>query len=137
MVPSSINRSGLVIVDSILAGAIILQGVSYGLSPNTTAAINSLALLGIAAISAWTAAKTSAIKKVADATHTLSNSAMGAQLLANVQNLEALGVLAHRFAQNGVEADIAYAAAIDVRVEAAKEEYQDHIRKQAVVDSKV
>jgi hypothetical protein len=60
---------------------------------------------------------------------------MGVQLLANVQNLEALSVLAHRFAENNNAADIAAAVAIDVRVESAKTVYQEHLKQQAVVDA--
>ena len=129
------HRTGYAIADLIILVAVILQGVSFGINPNTTAAINTLALLGIAIIGAWTAHKTSAIKKVADATHILTNSAMGAQLLANVQNLQAMAVLAHRFAENGNAADIAAAVAIDVRVEEAKAKYQDHVKRQAIVDA--
>lgn len=110
-------------------------GYVIGVDSNTAQAINSVAILGVAIITAWTAAKAAAIKRVADATHVLSNSAMGAQLLANVQNLEALSVLAHRFAENKNEADKAAADAIDVRVKAAKEEYQEHLKRQAIVDA--
>jgi len=115
----------------------VAAAASYavGLDPGVAQAINSVAILGVACITAWTAAKAAQIKKVADATHALSNSAMGVQLLANVQNLEALSVLAHRFAENNNAADIAAAVAIDVRVESAKTVYQEHLKQQAVVDA--
>jgi len=129
------QRTGLVVADLIVIGAVVLQGVSFGINPNTAAAINSLAILGVAVITAWTASKAAAIKKVADATHILTNSAMGAQLLANVQNLQAMAVLAHRFAENNNASDIAAAAAIDVRVEEARAKYQEHVKRQAVVDA--
>jgi phosphoribosylanthranilate isomerase len=138
-----IHRTGHLTADLIAIGAVALQGVSFGINPSTTQAISSLALLGVAVIGVWTANKTAKIKKVVDdtqkvavATHTLSNSAMGAQLLNNVQTLESLSVFAHRLAESNNPSDIAAAVAIDVRVEAAKAEYQEHVKKQAVVDSK-
>lgn len=77
------------------------------------------------------------VKRVADATHTLSNSAMGQQLVTNLATMEALSVVLHRIAagQGGVEADVEAAKAIDVRVAAAKKEYTEHLIKQAVVDA--
>ena len=130
------TRTGHVVTDAVIVSAVALQGVSFGISPSTTQAINSIVLLALAVIGAWTAAKTSQVKKIAEATHTLTNSAMGAQLLTNVQNLEALAVLAHRFAENNNESDIAAASAIDVRVAAAKALYQKHLINQATVDAK-
>src|ERR1700690_3356296 len=130
-------------IDPLLAtseGAVIVVALSFGgyvvgLDPGIAAAINSVAILGVAVITAWTAAKAAAIKKVTDATHVLTNTAYGAQLLINGQNLEALAVLSHRFAESGGRADVDAAAAIDVRVEAAKAEYQMHLKQQAVVDA--
>jgi hypothetical protein len=78
------------------------------------------------------------VKHTGEATHTLSNSAMGAQLQVNVATLEALSVVLHRVAVTSKEeADAAAALAVDVRVDAAKKVLQDHLTKQAVVDSKV
>ena len=129
------HRTGYAVADMVIMGAMVLQGINLGLSPSTTEAINSVAMLAIAIIGIWTAHKTSTIKKVADATHVLTNSAMGEQLLANVQNLQAMAVLAHRFAENNNAGDIASAVAIDVRVEEAKAKYQEHVKNQAIVDA--
>ena len=78
------------------------------------------------------------VKKTGEATHTLSNSAMGAQLAINVELLQALSVQAHRFAtMTGQEGDTATAKAFDVRVTGAQKLYQEHLTKQAVVDAEL
>jgi hypothetical protein len=78
------------------------------------------------------------VKKTSEATHILSNSAMGAQLAINVELLQALSVQAHRFASlTKQDGDVATAKAFDVRVEGAKKLYQEHLTKQAVVDAQV
>jgi len=78
------------------------------------------------------------VKKTGEATHTLSNSAMGAQLLSSIADKEALAVVLHSVAtKSGVLSDLEAAAAMDVRVEAAKKLYQEHVRNQAVVDAKL
>lgn len=80
--------------------------------------------------------KIESVRKTGEATHELSNSAMGQQLLTNVELLAELSVQAHRFAAVTKEAaDLATAQAFDVKVEAAKKLYETHVRKQAVVDA--
>ena len=99
---------------------------------------------GAAWLTAWsalTASKNNSkaiahVDKVAVATHELSNSAMEAQLLANVQNLEMGLVFARRLADTGTEADKAAAKALEIRVEAAKQEHREHQLKQAKVDAR-
>jgi hypothetical protein len=76
------------------------------------------------------------VKHTSEATHTLSNSAMGQQLRENLATLQAWAVDRHRIAANGQEAEIAAAAAVDVKVEAARKALQDHLTKQAVVDAR-
>lgn len=87
---------------------------------------------------AWNAHRIESVKKTAEATHTLSNSAMGGQILGKVQALTASAVVARRLAQvTNSPADFANAAALDVQVAAAATEYQTHVSNQAVVDSKI
>ena len=76
------------------------------------------------------------VERVAVATHALSNSAMEAQLLANVQNLELASVAFKRLAEKGDEADKAAYEAVLVRVAAATVEYRNHQIKQAGVDAR-
>jgi hypothetical protein len=117
-------------------------GTDIGLSPSLTTTINSLALLGIAAISAWTAAKqanrdktVASIKKTGEATHTLSNSAMAAQLKMNVQFATQTSVLAHRLADVTKQAgDIAAAIAADIVIKEQEAILQKHLIAQAKVD---
>jgi hypothetical protein len=118
-------------------------GTDIGLSPNLTTMINSIALLGIAAISAWTAAKQAnrdkqvlSIKRTGEATHTLSNSAMAAQLKMNVQFATQTAVLAHRLAESTKqEGDIAAALAADIVVKEQEAILQKHLIAQAKVDT--
>ena len=98
--------------------------------------INNAFLAIIAVSGAYTLWKTQQIKKVADATHILSNSAMGQQLLSKVQILESLSVVAHRLAHTtNNSADTAAADAIDVRVQSAQQDYEKHQQRQAIVDA--
>lgn len=78
----------------------------------------------------------SSVKATTEATHTLSNSAMGEQMKSTLAALMALSVVQHRLAANGQEAEVAAAEAVDVQVEAARKLLQDHLTKQAVVDAK-
>jgi hypothetical protein len=138
-----IHRTGHSITDLIAVFAVALQGVSFGINPSTTQAISSLALLGVAVIGVWTANKASKIKKVVDdtkkvavATHVLSNSAMEAQLRMNVQSWTASSVMAHRLAEiTKQDGDVAAAKAIDVVVKEQEAILQKHQLSQAVVDA--
>jgi hypothetical protein len=103
--------------------------------PDLTKAIDDIALLGILIMGAWNTAKISRVGKTANAIHTLSNSAMGAQLQQKVDLLKALAVFAHRFADIGNDADKAAATALDVRVRSAEKDLQDHLVRQALVDA--
>jgi hypothetical protein len=77
------------------------------------------------------------VEKTSEAIHTLSNSAMGAQLLTKVELLQMLAVQAHRLAEVTKEAaDAAVAQSFEVQVAAAKKVYQDHLMQQAVVDAR-
>src|ERR1700691_1573682 len=118
-------------------------GTELGLSESTTTAINSLALLGIAVLSAWTASKQAgrdkkveSIKKTGEATHTLSNSAMAAQLKMNVQFATQTAVLAHRLADvTKQEGDVAASLAADIVVKEQEAILQKHLIAQAKVDA--
>jgi hypothetical protein len=75
---------------------------------------------------------------IARDTHTLVNSQAGQALLQRVELLQALAVQAHRFAALTHDpGDAAAALAFEVQVKAAETSYQDHMRKQAVVDARV
>jgi hypothetical protein len=67
--------------------------------------------------------------------HTLSNSAMGAQLKGAIEVAEQVAVLAHRLAESGAAGDVAVAAAADLKVAANKVLYQEHQIQQAKVDA--
>jgi hypothetical protein len=77
-------------------------------------------------------------KKTGEATHILTNSAMGQQLLDGIADKQALSVVLHTLATNsGKPEDLAAAIAMDVRVKAAEVKYQQHQRNQAIVDEKM
>jgi len=113
--------------------------------------INSLALLGIALIGLWNSRKNAQIQKTASdtkktaddtktiavATHTLSNSAMGAQLQMQLQFSQQIAVLARRIAKSGDPGDVAAATAADVVVKQQQEILQNHLVQQAKVDATV
>ena len=81
----------------------------------------------------WIALRT---KKVVDATHQLSNSAMGAQLQDAVDSALEKSVLQHRLAElTNADGDKAAAAAADLRVIAKKKLLYDHLANQAIVDA--
>jgi hypothetical protein len=76
------------------------------------------------------------IKKTGEAIHTLSNSAMGAQLKKNVQFAKANAILYHRLAViSGIPSDLAAAMAADVVTESEVELLNTHLAQQAKVDS--
>jgi ribose/xylose/arabinose/galactoside ABC-type transport system permease subunit len=136
-------RTGYLAVDLVMVGVIIFQGWNFASNPNFINAANSIALLGIAAIGAWQATKAAArdkiivsIKKTAEATHILSNSAMGEQLKTAVQFATSTSVIAHRLADLTKEAgDAAYATATDVVVKEQQALLQKHLTAQAVIDA--
>lgn len=106
--------------------------------------VNSLALIGAGLVLAYNTAKSAKrdkkideVKETTDAVHILTNSQMGSQLLEKLQLTEELSVFAHHAADRGTPADVAAAVAIDVRVLARKQEYQDHLIRQAKVDADV
>jgi len=76
------------------------------------------------------------IKETGEATHTLSNSSMGAQLKLNVVALRTAAVALHRLAvQTKADADIAAAKAADVAVHEAESILEIHLQRQAQVDA--
>jgi hypothetical protein len=86
---------------------------------------------------AWLAYKQAVMKKVVDATHTLSNSAMGTQLKAGVDAAKALAVALHRTADlTKTPGDQAAAAAADESALARQTVLDNHLRQQAIVDEK-
>lgn len=92
--------------------------------------------LTTAALVAWNTWRQQKQGKQVTAIHTLTNSAMGAQLKLNVEFAQQNSVLAHRLAAiSNSEGDIAAAAAADVVVETQKAIYQEHILRQAKVDA--
>jgi hypothetical protein len=147
-----IVKTGHAVADLVIVGAVVLQGISLGISPTTTTAINSLALLAIAIIGAWQAAKASArdkqiaaikqtsnaTKRVAEATHTLTNSAMGAQLLSTVEMLKEMLAIRQQTASIPPTNDNKYGMdALSVRIKLAEDLYQKHVIAQAKVDAKI
>lgn len=105
--------------------------------------VNSISLLGLGILGAWTTYQSAkrdkeiaSVKKTGEAIHTLSNSAMGAQLKKNVQFAQANATLAHRMAEITKEsADIAAAIAADIVVKQEQELLQVHLIQQAIVDA--
>jgi hypothetical protein len=84
---------------------------------------------------AWNAWRANKTAKVVNAVHTLTNSAMGAQLKINVDNAQRAAVMAHRIADiTKQEGDIAAAKAADLEVIQQQAVYQDHVVRQAKVD---
>lgn len=95
------------------------------------------AIAFIAFMSVWNNRQNKKNGAVIDKVHTLSNSAMGAQLKLNVEFAEANAVQAHRIAEITKEdGDTAAAIAADVRVKSQQFLYQEHLTQQAKVDSK-
>ena len=66
----------------------------------------------------------------------LSNSAMGSQLQSKVETTQQIAVLSHRLAEYTKQPEAEAAAiAADLKVLQAKQEYQDHLIRQAKVDA--
>jgi len=127
-----------------ITSLVILQGAaSVFTNQNFINAVNTFALLGIATIGAWQATRSAArdkviisIKKTTEATHVLTNSAMGEQLKTAVQFATSTSVLAHRLAALTKEAgDAAYATATDIVVKEQQALLQKHLTAQAIVDA--
>jgi hypothetical protein len=94
-----------------------------------------LVTIGTAALVIWGNYQAKRTQRIVRDVHTLTNSAMGDQLLGKVELLEAMLVLAQRLAESGTDADIAAADALAVRVESAKVKYAEHQLQQARVDA--
>jgi len=106
------------------------------LSPNDMNAGNIM-LLAIGITTAWNAYQAGKIKKTGEATHMLSNSAMGEQKKLNVDFARRYAVQAHRIAEiTNVDADKVAAEAADVVVKDQEMIYQQHLINQAKVDAK-
>ena len=104
----------------------------------TTSSVSTSEVVALttAALVAWNTWRQSKMAKVVQDVHTLTNSAMGKQLLDKVEMMQQQSVLAHRFAAlTKSEADIAAAQAIDIRVASLKAEYEQHQKNQAKVDA--
>ena len=88
-----------------------------------------------------TADKLESVKKTAEATHTLSNSALGALLQGGVDDAKEKAVLCHRLAEiakaagGDASGDIAAAVAADLKVEQRIKLLQAHLIQQAKVDA--
>jgi hypothetical protein len=107
------------------------------LFPLDSAAINSLALLGVAIIGIINTRKLEAVKKTGEATHKLSNSAMGAELQGRVDDAEVISLLFHRIAQlsGNAPGDLEAATAADKKLEQRKKLLNQHLVQQAAVDA--
>jgi hypothetical protein len=78
------------------------------------------------------------VRKTGEATHTLSNSAMGEQIKTKLETFRAMSVIAHRLALvTGTEGDHASAEALDVQVELVAKELSEHVARQAAVDARI
>jgi hypothetical protein len=104
----------------------------WSITSVSTPEIVGLTTAFLVAYSTWRQAK---MAKVVKDVHTLTNSAMGKQLLDKVDLLKAMAVLAHSAAEAGNGSALAAAQAIDKRVEAAVQEYTQHQLNQAKVDA--
>ena len=94
-----------------------------------------LFLLGI--FSAWSIWRQKKTGKTVDSIHTLSNSAMSAQLTLNVNFAKAIAVQARRIADDSKQqGDIAAATAADVVVASQQKLLDEHLLAQAKVDAK-
>lgn len=101
-------------------------------------------LLAIGAVTAWNSRRSgkrdeqvASIKATGEATHILSNSAMGAQLKLNVSFARAVAVMAHRVATITKEdGDLASAEAADIQVHDQEAILQLHLIQQAKVDAR-
>lgn len=131
----------VIISPAILASMAMVVAAEVIALDQTT--ISNVAILGNALIMLWIAHQTRAVKKtgentekIAIATHTLSNSAMGAQLQTAVDDARALSVVFHSIARDkpGDAAALAAAQAADVKVEQRIRVLQDHLQKQSIVD---
>jgi hypothetical protein len=94
-------------------------------------------ILAVGTITAWNAHQAGKIKRTGEATHLLSNSAMGEQKKLNVDFARRYAVQAHRFADmTNLDSDIAAAVAADVVVKEQESIYNQHLVQQAKVDAK-
>jgi hypothetical protein len=98
---------------------------------------SNVMILAIGIITAWNAYQSGKIKKTGEATHILSNSAMGEQKKLNVDFAKRYAVQAHRFADmTKLDSDIAAALAADIVVKEQEVIYNQHLIQQAKVDAK-
>jgi hypothetical protein len=96
----------------------------------------SIGLCLIGMFAAWSTWRQNKTGSTVDKIHTLSNSAMGAQLTLNVEFAQANAVQAHRIAEiTKGEGDMAAAIAADVKVESQKKLLNEHLVAQARVDA--
>ena len=96
----------------------------------------SLGLFALGIFSAWSIWRQKKTGSVVDKIHTLSNSAMGAQLTLNVNFAKSIAVQAHRIADNSQQqGDIAAALAADVVVTSQQKLLDEHLIAQAKLDS--
>jgi hypothetical protein len=113
-----------------VAAAIIVTGWTV---PNTAETVAFMT----AFLVAWNTWRASKNDKVVKDIHTLTNSAMGAQLKLNVTFAEQNAVKSKRIAaMTKEEGDIAAATADDVIVEQQRAIYQEHLVRQAKVDAR-
>lgn len=96
----------------------------------------ALSSFGTAVLTVFQQYTLNKVKKTGEATHLLSNSAMGEKYKDKVEICQKLAVLAHRLAEytKQPEADAA-ALVADVDVEKAKRDLQEHLIRQAKVDA--
>jgi hypothetical protein len=96
----------------------------------------ALATLFTAVLTTWQQFVLNKVKKTGEATHMLSNSAMGAQLQDKVDVYKELAVMAHRLADYTSDPEAKAAAiACDVQVDKARLELREHLIRQAKVDA--
>jgi len=78
------------------------------------------------------------VKKVAVATHTLTNSATGAMLQAGLDDAMASSVLSHKLAElTNDPGYMAAATAADIKIVQRRKLLQDHLIQQATVDAQL
>lgn len=124
---------------SFLAFLLLLHvAATYGgIEPNTIL-ISGIALstFGTAILTVWQQHILNKVRRTGEATHKLSNSAMGQQLKDKVAFAKQVAVLSHQLANFTKEQTARSAAmAADVVVASAELEYRNHLIQQAKADA--
>lgn len=123
---------------AVLAAWMLLQMASkYSGVDAQTILVSGIALstFGTAILSVYSQYVLNKVKRTGEATHALSNSAMGVQLQTKLDMAKELAVMSYRLADYTKQPEAKAAAlAADVKVALAQTELQDHLIRQAKAD---